>query len=133
MATKPWSQMTPLERAAYKSVAHDNIETTNESIAHCRRRLKDPNRSPEEESFIDKNLPKLVYERAKIEAKRAARTSPGVVIEPPTEDQVAEAERMSDKTDQLQNDMNGLRGGLQLAQAAGQLMSKIQTLPEIST
>ena len=131
MAEKPWSEMSPLERAMYNSVAHDNLETTNEAIGHYRRRLKDPTRTPEEESHIDANLPKLVYERAKIEAKRAARTSPGVVIEPPTEQQVTEAERMADETDQLQNDIDGLRRGLALAQAAGNMMSSMQANPTV--
>lgn len=129
MAEKPWSNMTFIEKAKYKSVIRDTLEACNETIAHYRKRLKDPNITPKEESYIGKQLPKVVYNRAKIEAKDMAKTSPGVLITPPTKKQVEQAEKMADATNDLQNDLNGLKSGLAIAKAALGLVSAIQKKP----
>jgi len=126
MPGKSWSEMNLREKADYNSVYLNNLDTVNDAIVLQKMRQKADDITPAEEAEIDSKLLDLHYELGKLNAKYQARTSASTTISPPTEVQVAAAQKMAHDSDQLLADQAGVQAGFAMAKSAGDLMAQIQ-------
>ena len=76
-------------------------DVITDSIAYNKKKLKDPDLSDSEEANIEVQLLWLAAELAKLDAKRNAFRKKRAKINPPSDKQVEEAQKLSEESDEL--------------------------------
>ncbi|WCL53865.1 hypothetical protein [Gimibacter soli] len=125
----PWKDMSKAEKAAYVLANVEDMKTHIEAIAKAKIRRYQADTTPGEEAQIDLVIIRLTHDKALIQAKYDARKSTGILIVPPTPEEIAEAKRRADATAQLIVDRDCVTKAVEFAKAALEFQQKTQHLP----